>query len=927
MNYLYASPYLAGKIVLNPHPILGAAQLIIWLFGHPSAWKRYIAEIAPDLDPNFSILELQPHHRQNKALRRILVSSYLILPFLIALINITWLALSGQSQSDIIRGTILSYMYCLTTTVLISHVHSMALGIGYGFVLGLCIGVPAHMGGILFAVLLAAGLGGQLAVDTAPDYPRRSLPEQIVGGTIGLLTIIVLMLAGYIIMSGSLLNSQQVAQLGEGIPEMQAAGFALGGGMVLGAVFATIARLRLTKARFAIQVGILITIILSFTYGNSLRIPHTNLVIHVFGAIGGSILFTGIFLLPYMLFERAGGPRLGAFAGAYANGMSWLPLYSFLIFENEPINPLLLLPYAHVWIALIILAGLTVHYWLPVVIYPFSSIWNQILYQRDLRLLPHSRPVLIWNSVFWDEFQFLPLRGLDKHLVLVTRHDRDLGHHFLQIVSASRQHWAAQEAQLELDVLQLEELHSIDEIAKAHQRFVIGSTLENPVNVIFNTFSLISQDAQVALNHTSTFHKRLGLKAIEDRLNGLLRDITRSEDLHVHRFYSVASEWLRVVQESVAELERAVEDTREIDNPYIVGVPLTEQQKIFVGRSDIALRLEQWLSTQRCPPLFLYGQRRMGKTSLLLNLGRLMRADIVPLFVDAQYIVSGNSLKEIIINAVNEFNRSISRVQKIHLPMLDLTNCLNDTATTLNAWFDQIESTIDRAGFSSVLMAMDEFDALYAAAKLGRIRETNLLYLLRYMMQHRTRFKVLLTSAQPPDEFEDWTSQLINLQVIHLGPLKPKEARQLIEQPTQDFALAYTPEASQRVIDLSGGHPFLLQLLCYEIVLHKNAQPLSERYTARLEDIETSIQPALSSGQFFFEGIQRQGIDDVGRSALKQIATAGEEALVAASNLTAANQDHLASQLRVLLKRELIREVEPDTFKFNIELIRRWFTR
>ena len=79
-----------------------------------------------------------------------------------------------------------------------------------------------------------------------------------------------------------------------------------------------------------------------------------------------------------------------------------------------------------------------------------------------------------------------------------------------------------------------------------------------------------------------------------------------------------------------------MEDAREIDNPYIVGVPLTEQQKIFVGRSDIAFRLEQWLSNQRCPPLFLYGQRRMGKTSLLLNLGRLMRAEIVPLFVDAQ---------------------------------------------------------------------------------------------------------------------------------------------------------------------------------------------------------------------------------------------------------------------------------------------------
>jgi len=55
-----------------------------------------------------------------------------------------------------------------------------------------------------------------------------------------------------------------------------------------------------------------------------------------------------------------------------------------------------------------------------------------------------------------------------------------------------------------------------------------------------------------------------------------------------------------------------------------------------MGRTDISAQIEQLLRDQRRPPLLLYGQRRMGKTSLLNNLGRLLPNTIVPLFVDLQ---------------------------------------------------------------------------------------------------------------------------------------------------------------------------------------------------------------------------------------------------------------------------------------------------
>jgi hypothetical protein len=64
----------------------------------------------------------------------------------------------------------------------------------------------------------------------------------------------------------------------------------------------------------------------------------------------------------------------------------------------------------------------------------------------------------------------------------------------------------------------------------------------------------------------------------------------------------------------------------------------TDQEEILIGRSDIVARIEQLLLDRRRPSLLLYGQRRVGRTSLLRNLGRLLPRTIVPLFVDGQRV-------------------------------------------------------------------------------------------------------------------------------------------------------------------------------------------------------------------------------------------------------------------------------------------------
>src|SRR5262249_55293243 len=152
------------------------------------------------------------------------------------------------------------------------------------------------------------------------------------------------------------------------------------------------------------------------------------------------------------------------------------------------------------------------------------------------------------------------------------------------------------------------------------------------------------------------------------------------------------------------------------------------------------------------------------------------------------------------------------------------------------------------------------------------------------------------------------------------------EARRLIECPVTAFALRYEPEASGRVLALTGGHPFLLQLLCAEIVALKNEQETAVRRLAQPADVEAAVPEALSHGSFFFADIGRNQVDTAGLALLRFLAARGEGAVVDREPLAGQLEcpDAFDAALALLIRRELIARVG-EGFRFQVELIRRWF--
>jgi hypothetical protein len=894
---------------------VGSLQVLGWLFFCPSAWRYHVARIDPTLPPDFCLLDVRGMQWRHPIFQRLLVQGCVIWPGLVGGLVGLGLWLTGMSGHSIVRGMTFGAMVGAATSAAGGTFMAVGSGMVAGVLGGIMGGVARGLAGeVVYTMALSEVAGAMasgiasvaLSVTVGISHQRVAVPfaRQLASILIGLL------IAGVV-------ASAVLVIVRSGVHGVTASMATSG---VVGSTLGLAAWLRSRRWHCSTICGVVAAMLMGVAH-------HTVTDATVPGTAGMlasgmvSVVCSGVFLLPYVLAGRMAGPWARSVAGAVGGG-SWL---TFVLVDTKwfPVfahgNAWRLLPY----MLLGVLIGLTQSLWRPVLCYPLQAAWGLILYRAEERRA-RARPSLLgWHAAFWDEGQRLPLPFLDEHLVLVAERHPTEFRDALMYIMTSTQRWAAQAAQIELDVRLLRRCTDVDAI-RTVCRHLTASTLDGPASAVLRSLSRISQDVDAALRQSSAYNQRLALSTVEEHLDGLLRELTRSGARDVVRFLPVVTAWRHIVAAYTHHLVAEVERRQEIDSPYVLSVPLTPQQDLFVGRTDIGARLEQLLRGHRRPPLLLYGQRRMGKTSLLNHLGRLLPSTIVPLFVDLQGPAArASDHVGLLYNIARGMVASAMQQRELALPMLSREACATDPFTRFDEWLDEVEQMLEH---HTVLLALDEFEALDSAMSTGRFREDAVLGMLRHLIQHRSRFTVLLAGSHTLYELQRWASYLINVQTVHIDYLHASEARQLIEHPVPDFALRYEPEACQRVIELTRCHPALVQLLAAEIVALKNEQPSAVRRLARFADVETAVPRALLHGSMFFVDIQRNQVDATGRALLHVLATHGAQTVVPRAVLAETFPQELDQTLAQLIRRELVEAVEGG-YRFQVELTRRWFAQ
>jgi len=944
--------------LLPINPVLASLVFFSWLVFTPSAWRRYVASIDPQLSPDFSLADLKLYHWHDTALWKLLFLGHgLWSVWICSLVTLClWLLDSPGEILILVSGYAL--LFSLVGGLLGSFTVSVAFGIMIGIVGGFLLSLPIGLievneysldERLIFSMAENIAIAVMLSLpDLQPTVFQSNDPRTFWTVLLGIFTA---SCAGSVMYSTTktAYSQPQYLQIGSVVIGVFVSGlavFLIAGlvsilapsaawmqtgtlyilaydGLIVGVFAFSLALLWILLTgnwRQALGLGVGVALFLGlFTLFKNLFNTSTSaflkpFIIGIHGGIENAMLYLLLFAFPYMLAKRIASPWAGIIAGIFGSAGAYI-VFALIMgrYALELILPLTLL---------VLILGLSTSWWRPLLFYPFQATWNLLLYHADENRTDHQISLLHWHSAFWDEHQYLPLFGLESYLVMIAERNPIEGKAAIEHLSSTSQNWAAKEAQIELDARRLQSYTDVKAISSAHQSLAAGE-LSGPASALLRSFSRISRDVNAALVQKSHYNQRLALDALEERLDGLLRELTRSSEPYALRFRPIAATWRQTLHDYVRTLTEAVESRQEISNPYIIGIPLTEHQEIFVGRSDVSEHIERLLLDSRCPPLLLYGQRRTGKTSLLNNLGRLLPTTIIPLFVDLQ---GPTSLAKDYIGFLYNMSRAMQTSAKRHrewtLPPLTRAQLSADPFTSFDEWLDEVENCLEAN--QTMLLILDEFSALEHIFNKGLLDEASVLGMFRHIIQHRPRMKILLSGSHTIDEFERWASYLINVQTVHISYLQPREALELIEQPVKDFALRYEEAASRRAIEITRCHPALIQLLCAEIVTLKNRQNVQERRLAQVSDVNAAIPGALQHGRFFFADIANNQVTDKGLAILRFLAAQGERQIVREDILRTQCPSEFEATKANLLQRELIERLG-DGYCFQVELIRQWF--
>ena len=375
----------------------------------------------------------------------------------------------------------------------------------------------------------------------------------------------------------------------------------------------------------------------------------------------------------------------------------------------------------------------------------------------------------------------------------------------------------------------------------------------------------------------------------------------------------LASRWLHLVEQEQTEGRKQLAST-PLPNPFVVGNPLQPRDhELFKGRRDIIAAIEEHIiNPDRSTTLLLYGRRRTGKTSTLLNLPRLLSSQFVPVFIDLQDAKWQESdavfCYQLVRSLTNElWAQPASLGLNLKEPQLEQFEQYPFTA--LDEALDNIENSSRRLE-KSILLTFDEYERLEEGLKTDKL-STEILNQLRHITQHRRGITVLFSGSHRFEELHEisWSGYLINAKTVELSFLPAEDARKLLTEPVP--GLVYQPGAIERVLALTHCQPYLLQAVAFELVNSLNSQ---NRLEAQVKDIEVAAEKVLGSAQAYFYYTWQEECSEEEKAVLRALAANGAAPLSVSQNPEA---------VRSLCHKDILENVGQQC-RFTIELFRRW---
>jgi outer membrane protein assembly factor BamB len=359
-------------------------------------------------------------------------------------------------------------------------------------------------------------------------------------------------------------------------------------------------------------------------------------------------------------------------------------------------------------------------------------------------------------------------------------------------------------------------------------------------------------------------------------------------------------------------------EQKRIKNPYIVGPPVTGEVS-FYGREDIFQFVNNVLDSANERVIVLYGQRRIGKTSVLHQLTRNLSPKFHTVFFDLMGHAR-DSLPKVLFSLATIIAKSLEILPPKSAEFENAENYFQDVF---------LPKAYEELGEKRLLLLFDEFDVLGDEPLTGTAAIETLFLYFRQLIADESRLAFVFVVGRRIEELTmEYQSIFKQAQYKRISLLERDEAVRLVTEPVKGV-IGYDPDAVDALLDLTACHPYLTQLMCSEVF---NYVRRDKKTHVSVEDVNAVVGSAIETGTggltWFWEGVPRA--ERFILAALAQVCD--EKGVASMEDIRKALQSHrirligqeLTEAPRRLEEWEMLSEEGHDCYRFNIELVRRW---
>ncbi|WP_138502303.1 ATP-binding protein [Nostoc sp. PA-18-2419] len=295
------------------------------------------------------------------------------------------------------------------------------------------------------------------------------------------------------------------------------------------------------------------------------------------------------------------------------------------------------------------------------------------------------------------------------------------------------------------------------------------------------------------------------------------------------------------------KLERK-SDIRFARNPYIIGRPIREGERSkFFGRENLLNFIQDNLS-QGVKTILLHGQRRIGKTSVLIQIPNLIKSNE---FIFIQFDLQ-DKIQSSLSNIIHDLATAITEQVGIEVDNLQIpTNAELEQDTNL---FFQVFLQIiyEIIGNKKIVLLIDQFDFINNDINEINIDSQHKFFLyLKKILKDQDKLFVIAVIERYLDDLPKLLNLFKDASIQEIGLLDDINAKRMIVNPAEEI-LTYEQEAINKIMQLSAGHPCYTQVICS--ALFEQARENS-KWIIECADVENIVEIAIEKADSFFQSL------------------------------------------------------------------------